>query len=320
MTLSTARPTPAGEQGADAFGSWQDAVRRDVLAFRFECPRPGAFAGAVHTRSVAGVSFIDMACERHAAYRDRSTISRAEPAYYVLTLQMSGEVRVAQDDRLAVLRPGRFTIYDSARPATITSSDGYRAMCLRVPKELLTGTRAEALAERTATPFDGDTGFPSAVWEMVLSLNRNLDSLGSSGALAVRSVTDLVSVMLRTELGTDRTEPVAALDRISAYIDDHLGDPGLGPTAVARAHFISPRRLHGLFAASDSTVAAEIRSRRIARCRRDLADPRLAHLPAAAIAARWGFPGPSHFGQVFKRETGRTPAEFRRAALGAAEP
>ena len=58
-----------------------------------------------------------------------------------------------------------------------------------------------------------------------------------------------------------------------------------------------------------------IRERRIERCRVDLADPTLAHVPVSAIGARWGFAGASHFGQVFKREVGLTPAQFRRWAL-----
>jgi AraC-like DNA-binding protein len=305
------------------FGSWQDAVRRDVLQFRFECEQPRAFAGAIRTRTAAGVSFIQMACDKHAAYRDRTTISRTGPAYYVLTLQLSGGVRLSQDGRVAVLRPGTFALYDSAEPATITSTDGYRSMCLRFPKALLADTPSDALAERTATAFDADTGFPSAVWEMVLGVNRHLGSLGGNRGPAVGGVMDLVAVMLRTQLGTQLAtqqvgrpaERAAVLERVQAHIDAHLADPWLNPTGIARAHYVSPRHLHGLFAATGSTVASWIRGRRIARCRRDLADPQLAHLPVATIAARWGFTSASHFGQVFKRETGQTPAEFRRGAL-----
>ncbi|PXY35847.1 helix-turn-helix domain-containing protein [Prauserella flavalba] len=47
-----------------------------------------------------------------------------------------------------------------------------------------------------------------------------------------------------------------------------------------------------------------------------LADPLLRDVPVAALASRWGFPNASHFGQVCKRETGRTPAEFRQDSLG----
>jgi AraC-like DNA-binding protein len=314
------RELPDGNPKVE-FGSWQNAVRRDVLQFRFECDRPRAFAGAISTRTAAGVSFIEMACDKHAAYRDRTTISRGGPAYYVLTLQLSGGVRLSQDGRMAVLRPGTFAIYDSALPATITSSDGYRSMCLRFPKELLAGTHPE-LADRTATAFDAGTGFPSAVWEMVLGVNRHLGSLGSNGGLAARSVMDLVAVMLGTQLGRPQVrrpgERAAVLERIHAYIDAHLADPWLTPSGIARAHYVSPRHLHNLFAATGSTVSSWIRARRIARCRRDLADPQLAHVPVATIAVRWGFTSASHFGQVFKRETGQTPAEFRRAALARA--
>ncbi|MBA8824200.1 transcriptional regulator GlxA family with amidase domain [Saccharopolyspora lacisalsi] len=70
-----------------------------------------------------------------------------------------------------------------------------------------------------------------------------------------------------------------------------------------------------MFAGTNFTVAAWIRARRVEMCQRDLADPHMANLPVAAIAARWGFKGASHFGQVFRGGAGRTPAEFRREVM-----
>ncbi|SFJ38373.1 AraC-type DNA-binding protein [Amycolatopsis sacchari] len=296
-----------------AFGSWTDAVRRSVLSFRFDCDRPRAFAGTIRNRSLGGVNFVDMACERHAAYRDRTTISPAEPGFYVMTLQLAGELRLAQQDRVAVLKPGLFALYDSAEPAALTASDGYRSTCIRFPKAWLGPHQPTGI---TATAFECEPGLPAAVWGMLISLNRNLEGLGAHGPAAVRTVMDLVTTMLRTELG--RREPErrdVLLAEIGAYIERHLGDPELDPTRIAAAHFVSPRQLHVLFERTGTTVAAAIRERRLERCRRDLADPALAEVPVAAIAARWGFRGASHFGQVFKRETGRTPAQYRRAAL-----
>jgi len=145
---------------------------------------------------------------------------------------------------------------------------------------------------------------------------RSVLQIGAAHAAmraALRNVMDLAGTML-AELGP-KLRPggrSALLGRISSYIDDHLADPELGPAAIAAAHYISPRRLHQLFEETGYTVASWIRARRIDNCRRDLADARLSHLPVATIGARWGFRGASHFGQVFKRETGLAPAEFRR--------
>ncbi|GHF65569.1 AraC-like DNA-binding protein [Amycolatopsis bartoniae] len=295
-----------------AFGSWTDAVRRSVLRFRFDCDSPRAFGGTIRNRSLGGVNFVDLESGKHAAYRDSATISEAEPGFYVMTLQLSGELRLAQQDRVAVLKPGLFALYDSAEPAALTVGDGYRSTCVRFPKAWLGPCRPAGI---TARAFECEPGMRAAVWGMLLSLNRNLETLGPAGPAAVRHVMDLVVTMVRTELaGRAPERHEVLLAEIQEYVEQHLADPALDPRRIAAAHFVSPRQLHVLFEPTGTTVGAWIRERRLDHCRRDLADPLLADVPVAAVAARWGFRGASHFGQVFKRETGRTPAEFRRAA------
>lgn len=301
-----------------AFPSWKDAVRRSVLSFEFDCDRPDRFTGTVRERYLHGVSFIDMTSGPHAAYRDRSTISDADTGVYVLTLQLAGRIRIEQDDRVAALEPGLFTLYDSSRPATLTIGEGYRSTCIRFPKTALTARSGDGLAELTARPMECAPGLTDTVWNTVLGVNRNLESLGVHGYTTVRSLMTLVSTMLLAELGqhtTPRRTDEQQLERVLDYIDAHLADPDLDPGRIAAAHFLSPRSLHALFERTGTTVARCIRERRVERCRLDLADPTLAQVPASAVGARWGFSGASHFGQVFKRETGLTPAEFRRQAL-----
>ncbi|TWH22685.1 AraC-like DNA-binding protein [Prauserella rugosa] len=301
-----------------AFPSWTDQVRRSVMRFEFDCDRPDRFSGTVRDRRLHGVSFIDMTSAPHAAYRDRSTIRDEDAGYYVMTLQLSGDIRIAQDDRVAFLRPGCFALYDSGRPATLTVGKDYRSTCIRFPKSAISSRRDDPLAEITARPLACAPGLTDTVWSTVLGVNRNLESLGVHGYTTVRSLMTLVSTMLLGELGQYRPARPADEDllaRVLDYIDAHLGDTDLDPGRIAAAHFLSPRTLHALFEGTGTTVSRRIRERRIERCRIDLADPALAQVPASAVGARWGFAGASHFGQVFKREVGLTPAQFRRKAL-----
>jgi AraC-like DNA-binding protein len=69
-----------------------------------------------------------------------------------------------------------------------------------------------------------------------------------------------------------------------AFIEDQLADPELTPSAVARAHHVSLRYLYKLFEGEQKSVAGLIKERRLERCRRDLLDPSLRHLPVSAIA------------------------------------
>ncbi|MDN6124133.1 MAG: helix-turn-helix domain-containing protein, partial [Brevibacterium sp.] len=69
------------------------------------------------------------------------------------------------------------------------------------------------------------------------------------------------------------------------------------------------------FEGSGETVSGEIRRRRIARCRQDLADPAQVQVPVAAIGARWGLGDPAHFSRLFRSVVGRPPAQYRRSSL-----
>ncbi|MEU5593368.1 helix-turn-helix domain-containing protein [Streptomyces sp. NPDC020298] len=92
-----------------------------------------------------------------------------------------------------------------------------------------------------------------------------------------------------------------------------LADPGLSPEGIAAAHRISRRYLYKLLAEQGHTVSGWIREQRLARCRRDLADPALDHLPVGAIGGRWGFADPAHFSHAFKAAYGLSPREARAA-------
>jgi AraC-like DNA-binding protein len=101
------------------------------------------------------------------------------------------------------------------------------------------------------------------------------------------------------------------MGRIRAHIDAELASPDLGPASIAARHFISVRHLHALFHEQGTTVSTWIRTRRLERCRRDLADPLLAPVPVAAIGAKWGFVDPAHFSRSFKTAFASAPSEYR---------
>ena len=99
-------------------------------------------------------------------------------------------------------------------------------------------------------------------------------------------------------------------------IEALLSDPALSPVKLAEAHNISTRHLHRLFKQAGTSFREYVRAQRLARCRNDLADQRLAALPVTEIAFRWGFNNSSHFSRCFKKTFGCTARDFR-AACGA---
>ncbi|MBY8854452.1 hypothetical protein K7G98_41905, partial [Saccharothrix sp. MB29] len=65
----------------------------------------------------------------------------------------------------------------------------------------------------------------------------------------------------------------AQLTEVMRYCVEHLDDVDLTPVQVARAHYMSVRRLQQLFAERGMSPARWIRAERLARCHDDLCNP-----------------------------------------------
>lgn len=133
------------------------------------------------------------------------------------------------------------------------------------------------------------------------------------------AIVDLLAALILREL--DETAAVspesagrALLLRSQNFIETRLGDPEMDPDMVAAAHHVSTRSLHRAFNDHGLTVSGWIRTRRLDRCRRDLADPTLAAEPVHVIAARWGLRNQAHFSRIFRAVYGTSPLDYRRQA------
>ena len=234
-----------------------------------------------------------------------------------IDLPVDGGGLVEQDGRQAVLRPGDFALVDLSRPARWAMSPR-RVIAVVFPVALLP-VRAEDLRRLAAVAVPGDRGAGALVSPLATRLVEHLDEYGPAEATRLGgAVLDLIGAALCSRL--DEKMPQQAGQRalallVSAYIDDHLGDPDLSPATVAAANHLSVRTLYRLFEARRTTVTAWIRRRRLERCRRDLADPLLYGRPVSAVGARWGLPNPSHFSRVFRAEYGLPPAAYREQVI-----
>lgn len=98
--------------------------------------------------------------------------------------------------------------------------------------------------------------------------------------------------------------------RIAAFVEERLGDPGLNPEQVARAHNISVRHLYNIWSARGVPLSQWIISARLEGAYADLARQGRA-VPIAAVARRWGFTSPAHFARRFRAAYGMSPREWQ---------
>ncbi|PWU55504.1 hypothetical protein DLE60_28335 [Micromonospora globispora] len=275
----------------------------------FEARLTGGRIGAIDVRSIIGTS--------HSVRRTPRMIAEGDPDCVLLYLLRSGSCRIEQDDRSCLLGPGDLAVHDTSRPSTFASHDGFDVAVFSFPKWLL-GARGSAIARRAAIRIPHGKEYVVRLGTPFLASLARIVESSSVPEQEAEGLSDMVVAMLWTlHSGGDgvpstATRSEALLGRMRRYALEHLHDPSLGPEQLARAHFVSTRYVHKLFAASGCGVSAWIREQRLDRAMLDLRESSEASI--ASIATRWGYRDPASFSRVFRQTYGCSPRDLRRPA------
>ncbi|MCX4903940.1 helix-turn-helix domain-containing protein [Streptomyces sp. NBC_00878] len=309
--------TPSDENSAARLEFWRDTVSRNFVPLEI-VPRQGPYFHAqLRIARVGAVQVSVITTPPHTARTRRRPGSDASD-HVKVSLQLTGHCVLTQGDHQAELKPGELAVYDTRHPYTLDTDRPGRSLALMFPRAMLRMPDRD-LARVTATSVSCRDGLGTVVRPFLHGLARQVDELESLGTPRLAdNVVDLVGTLLAEHTGADRTPRhddgrQVLTRRILAYMEQRLAEPELGPDQIAAAHHISRRYLYKLLAEHGYTVSGWIREHRLARCRRDLADPTLVQLPVGAIGSRWGFPGPAHFSHAFKTAYGISPSEARPA-------
>ncbi|MFH8658224.1 AraC-like ligand-binding domain-containing protein [Streptomyces afghaniensis] len=309
--------TPSDATAGERLESWRDAVSRSLVPMTV-LPRECAdFRASLHAAQVGQVQMSVITAEPHSVARTRRHIASDAPDLLQLTLQLSGQGVLTQKDRQARVRPGELVVYDTRSPFTYDLRQSHTGLVLMFPRTMLPITERD-LTRVTATPVPCRDGLGQVVQPLLYGLARQMAHLESRGTPRLADhVVGLIGTLLAEQAGADRSTeedgPGVLTQRLLAYMEERLADPGLSPEGIAAAHRISRRYLYTLLAAEGHTVSGWIREQRLDRCRRDLADPAMDHLPVGAIGGRWGFSDPAHFSHAFKAAYGMSPRAARAA-------
>jgi AraC-like DNA-binding protein len=280
---------------------------------------PALFTGRLRRNHHDQVTsaLIELTASEHVTRRSAEHIqSTPEPGYFLVCQLAGHSVLRPQDGPGADLRPGDFTIASAQQPYTWSFAGGDSAVfSLRFPASLLDVPR-QVIRPVEARTLSSREGFGRHLAPFVTAIAHDADLLGGpAGGRLARNLIDLFATGLAELLqrdGTGRSVPLFL--RVSDYISANLADATLDASAIAKAHHISVRYLQALFQEQGTTVTDWIRERRLAGCRRDLADPALRESSIADIALRWGYADPAYFSRRFRFEFGETPREWRARA------
>lgn len=314
--LNTAHLPPTDRQMA-----WAETTGQALMATRISFLEPDRIEAQIQTMPLGPVQLTVMSYTPLSSRRTPRLIRQSDPEMYQIALTIAGQQSIEQARMYASIGPGDLLLYDSSRPFTAIAGPnppGARAMLLQFPRRLLP-LPEKAVAPLCGTVLPGRAGVGRLLCQMLTSLaDTHADLTSADSTRLGTTAVDLAAALLAHHADRQTLIPAgsrqrALFEQISAYITTHLHDPGLTPGAIAAAHFISTRYLHRIFQQHGATVADVIRQQRLARCRRDLADPSQRTVPIAAIAMRWGYPRPSDFTRAFRAAIGMTPSEYRSA-------
>ncbi|MEJ2852645.1 MULTISPECIES: helix-turn-helix domain-containing protein [unclassified Saccharothrix] len=306
--------TEPAEPPADRVERFQAAASTAFAPLRVRAHEGPPFHAAIRAESAGALLVSDIRTSPVTVSRHARQISSTDNDVYKVALQLSGTMGVAQDGRHEVMRPGDLAVYDITRPYSLehfdAPADGVRTVVITCPRRTFPGG-PDALRRIVATPIPADRGVTRLVAGFFTGLADELPDLGSGPHLA-DAVVDLIGLAFTGPQPVD--DRSALVERMIAYCEANLGDPTLSPRTVARAHHLSVRYVHHLFAQTDRSLAAWIRSRRLDHIRRDLENPLLAHRTVSSIAARWGLYDAPHVSRLFRAAYGVSPSTYRRSA------
>lgn len=243
--------------------------------------------------------------------RSLRQIARGDDRLFI-ELTSSGCISISHDSREAVLTRGDFTLMDRTRPYQGTSNGDFAQVVLMIPRDLL--LRRIGSAERfTAVRIDGGSGFGGLLSPMLQRLPEQLPDIAAAARRRVaENIVDLVATALLSGIGETRISAEMTQVRIKFWIETHLAEE-LSGERIAAACGVSVRHLTRLFARADTSLMRYVWERRLAHCRRDLRDSKMAHRPIGDIALSAGFKDLAHFSRAYRARYGRTASADRTA-------
>lgn len=308
---------------ADRFDFWHQLVMRETVQAHVSSPHLDDFVAYARAVDLGRVRLTALRYPSLHQARPARLVRRSQADLYQLALPITGRSALTQDRREVQMNPSEFTFLDTSRPHVAVHSALERELAatvtVQIPHRELP-LHPDRVRRLVAARIPTDHGLAALLAEHVRRIAEHPEQFRPADAAVLGTVAvDLIAATLAQHLDIEAALPVEVRQstlraQITAFIERHLADGNLTPQAVAAAHHISVRSLHRLFADEETTVAAMIRTRRMERCRRDLANPLLADQPVQAVAARWGFPDKAHFSRLFRAAYGCSPREYREAS------
>ena len=302
---------------AERAEAWREAMSRLGLPIEGLSDAEPASASVVCLTSPLGIEFALVEAGAQAISGRRI----GQPAAVWLAVLLSGEATLVTDDLAEDLASGDIAYGPTGQAAALRLETRCRLMFVRAPRVALDHRLIAPVSLRVGR-LQAATGVAHILSGLLRATADGLEDLTVDQLRPVElALTEFLAICLveggaeADVLGaTSSGAPTAHLQRLCQTIETLLPDPDLSLRRVADEEGVSPRYVQKLFASADETFSHYLRTRRLERCRTDLASPQHARLSISEICFRWGFNGSAHFSRAFRDQYGMSPREFRQGA------
>jgi AraC-like DNA-binding protein len=303
----------------ERFEYWRDWYSQAIdVPMQLEPRRPsgpGDFDASAEALSVVDVDLVEYRFGPAIGSWTREGIAPAERLRLVILAPSGGAVGSWHGRRLSL--QGGAAVLLGETPGRWETEHGLRGIQVNVPRGAVEVTEAQLALFNDRRRLGEDPVFTALVRPALLGLAGRLGALGASELPELRNVwVSLLTMLTRSLAGSDTvgvdTAPARWL-QVRGYIRDHLSDPGLSPTTIAEALFVSRSTLYASVPPGTEGIAAEIQRQRLARAHAMLGDPADSR-SIAQIATSVGMPDHSRFTRAFRRRYDATPREVRAEA------
>ena len=272
----------------------------------------GSFEADIESIDLGPISLIHGKGAAHDCVRDRRDVARSTGRNFHLIVNAGSAWRVDHRQRLN-LRQGDGVLLDSRHGYMLEFLDPFENRHLKLPEEWLTRWIPDTdLIVGRSIPFDGQWG--KALTAFVSQLTPEF-AVGAPlpHTVIAEHVGALLALYANELSGGLESKPAARAlcDRIEEIITQRCTEFSLSAQDVADALGISTRTVHRGLAACQQTFGACLMGARVELATRMLESPLFRRLTTGEIGRRAGFSDPSHFARVYRRTSGRTPAQAR---------
>ncbi len=305
----TTATLPEHEQGQ----AWRDAMGRLCLPIG-ELPDKAGFRGEIFCiESPLGMEFALVDAEPHEI---AGRYLNQDEAIW-LTLLLEGEATLSYNSQRLQLVPGDIVYGPTYVEAVMRFPRDYRQLFVKAQR-LILSPRVFAPLSLKLGHLSAQSGINHVFSGMMRSLAEVIEDISPE---QLRPVETALTEFLITGLGDEKSvfslggvsgARAHHLQRICQRIETLLCEPDLTIGVVAQAEGVSTRYLQRLFTEAGNSFIHYLRTRRLERCRADLASSLHADLSISEICFRWGFNGSAHFSRAFRKEYGMSPREYRR--------